>query len=113
VPLASPVVALLGSPGRKQKQVASSPSHGSSVLQQLKDRLASNAQPFGLERLFADWDRDSDHQIDRDEFGHLAISWLGYDVPSKDVNALFDELDTDCNGSLSYYELVETLRRSE
>ena len=58
--------------------------------------------------LFTRWDVDGSGDLDPDEF-YEAVWALGYDVPRADADALFDSLDADGSGLISYHELRAAL----
>ena len=99
----------LGSPAVQQQQQQQQQhwSHADALISQ----LAARAAPFDPGRIFEDWDGNRDARISREEFGRVAVRWLGYAVPVGDLDALFSALDVDGNGTLSRRELVLALQR--
>lgn len=59
--------------------------------------------------LFHSFDSDHSGEVDRDEF-RRAIAALGYDVPRDALDAVFDSMDDDCSGTLSFKEIHKQLR---
>ena len=59
--------------------------------------------------LFRRWDVDDSGDVDPDEFFE-AICALGYDVPRTVSDALFESLDSDGGGTISYQELKVALQ---
>lgn len=62
--------------------------------------------------VFRRWDVDSSGDVDPDEFFE-AIWALGYDVSRADSDALFDSLDADGGGTISYRELRNVLQGAQ
>ena len=83
------------------------PTNGKSVVEQLKNILDENS--VKLVDVFREWDADGNGAIDKKEF-RAAVAALGYDVPKKDLNILFDELDDSGDGFIEYEELKKALR---
>jgi Ca2+-binding EF-hand superfamily protein len=81
---------------------------GRSIKEQLKAVL--NEHSVRVIDLFRDWDDNGDGLVDKKEF-RKAVAALGYSVPKADAEKVFDELDKDGNGTLSYVELNKALRR--
>ena len=71
----------------------------------MRDMLSSSAR--------ADPEFSSTRIVSREEFCHIASSWLGYDVAPEDANALFDEFDAEQRGAMSYLELLQALGRCD
>ena len=62
--------------------------------------------------LLNSWDEDRSGTISKSEF-RKAMKALGFmDVPRADLDAVFDLLDTEHNGSLKYKEMTKLLRDS-
>lgn len=59
---------------------------------------------------FLQWDEDHSGTVDRNEFCN-AVSRLGFDAPRCIVEEVFDEMDTDGSGSLTFDELYKQLRQ--
>ena len=59
-----------------------------SVSEQLAKALRANAGR--VIDLFREWDTDGDGSVSRKEF-RVAMPRLGFDVPEKDIDALFNE----------------------
>ena len=57
------------------------------------------------------WDRDADRSVSREEF-RQAVAALGFVAPAEDVDAVFDAMDEDGSGQLSFAELSASLRPS-
>lgn len=60
--------------------------------------------------LFRTWDNDGSGTVSRVEF-HNAIKFLGLKCGRVEVDAIFDEMDTDRSGELSLREINRDLRR--
>ena len=78
-----------------------------SVQAQLRAILRANA--VRVIDLFRDWDADENGSVSRIEF-QRAVASLGYDRPLAGVDELFDEIDSDGDGTISYRELHSVLR---
>ena len=59
--------------------------------------------------LLRDWDHDGDGVIARDEFA-LALRSLGFEAPPSAVQNLFNAIDTDGSGTISFRELDSSIR---
>ena len=109
----------LGSPHSVQQQAQQAPQAPQTPQTLQKQRhvdallaqLAARAAPFEPSRIFEDWDTNRDSRISRDEFGRVAVRWLGYAVPVGDLDTLFSALDTDGSNTLSRRELAAALQR--
>ena len=76
---------------------------------QLRDALAANA--VRVCDLFREWDLDGNGCVTKVEFRN-AMPLLGLkNVPKKEIDAVFDSLDTDGGGQLEMKELERQLRR--
>ena len=76
---------------------------------QLRDALAANA--VRVCDLLREWDLDGNGCVTKVEFRN-AMPLLGLkDVPKKEIDAVFDSLDTDGGGQLEMKELERQLRR--
>lgn len=53
-------------------------------------------------------DSDGDNQLDQDEFAQ-ACNDYGMDLHPKDVNTLFQSLDFDNSGGISYHEFMSVM----
>lgn len=60
--------------------------------------------------MFRDWDEDGNGAIDKKEF-RKAIAALGYDVPRKELDAVFVSLDDTGDGFIEYGELKAALSK--
>ena len=60
------------------------------------------------QQLFREWDEDGDGHVDKKEF-RKAVSALGYDVPNKDIDAVFATLDVSGDGAVDYNEMKKAL----
>ena len=60
--------------------------------------------------LFREWDEDKSGTISKREM-RRAMPLLGFHAPRSAVDALFDSMDPDGSGSISYDELNSLLRR--
>ena len=78
------------------------------VSEQLRDALNSNLAR--VIDLFHEWDANSDGLISKGEF-RKALMVLGLRASSHEMDALFNEFDTDRGGFISYRELRTQLRR--
>ena len=58
--------------------------------------------------LFKAWDTDSDGLISKPEF-RRAMDALGLDAADDDIDAIFEHLDADGNGNISFRELHREL----
>ena len=77
------------------------------VAEQLREALSKNAGR--VIDLFREWDADGDGNVSKKEF-RKAMPKLGFDVPTKDIDALFDSFDPDGSGSIDFTELKKMLR---
>ena len=80
---------------------------GKNVAEQLKEILDQNS--VKLIDLFREWDTDGNGAIDAKEF-RKAVSALGYDVPKKEMNKVFADLDASGDGFIEYGEFKKVLR---
>ena len=75
----------------------------------MKDALKRNVTR--IREVFAQWDADCSGSVTKREF-QLAMCALGFDdVPREYIDMVFDELDVDTSGQLSYFELDNKLRK--
>ena len=77
-----------------------------SLQEQLKEVMAANNAK--LIDLFREWDDDGNGALDKKEM-RKAVAALGYDAPRKDIDAIFDSLDTDNSGMIEFHELKAAL----
>ena len=72
---------------------------------------------LGASALFAGVDKDGDSRVNRSEFAAALIRWLKLpqlpELPREVVDAIFDELDKDLEGGISYVEFAQWLRVSD
>lgn len=54
--------------------------------------------------IFHSWDRDGSGLIGKAEF-RRAIRAVGFDMPTAELDALFDEIDADGSGQIEFGEL--------
>ena len=80
--------------------------HKGPIKDQLVNILAEHS--VKLVDLFREWDTDGDGVVDKKEF-RQAVAGLGYDVPKKDMDDLFDDLDEDMGGAIEFYEFKKAL----
>jgi Ca2+-binding EF-hand superfamily protein/predicted esterase len=80
--------------------------HKGPIKDQLVNILAEHS--VKLVDLFREWDIDGDGVVDKKEF-RQAVAGLGYDVPKKDMDDLFDDLDEDRGGAIEFYEFKKAL----
>ena len=80
---------------------------GKNVAEQLKDIIQENS--VKLIDLFREWDTDGNGAIDAKEF-RKAVSALGYDVPKKEMNKVFESLDPSGDGYIEYGEFKKMMR---
>lgn len=67
------------------------------------------AQNARVMELFRSWDTDGDALISKKEFRKV-VSILGFEgADKKEVDALFDELDTDGSGDINYMEMKDAI----
>jgi Ca2+-binding EF-hand superfamily protein len=85
-------------------------SSGESIPLQLKKILDSNSAK--LVDVFREWDTDGNGAIDKKEF-RKAVAALGYEVPKRDLDQVFDEMDDSGDGFIEYSELKSVLRNAE
>ena len=100
-----------------QYQAAGPSSLGSPAPPQPQNRaeilfaqLAQRTAPFEPSRVFEDWDANRDARLSREEFQKVAVRWLGSQVMMGDIDALFNALDADRNGTISRFEFVSALQ---
>ena len=79
-----------------------------SVQEQLFDALTKHS--VKLIDLFREWDDDGNGGLDKKEF-RAAVAALGYDAPSKEVDAIFDSFDVDVCGFIEYEGFKRGLSR--
>ena len=79
---------------------------GVSIAEQLAEIMAENS--VKLIDLFREWDEDGDGHVDKKEF-RKAVAALGYDVPNKDLDAVFATLDVSGDGAVDYNEMKKAL----
>ena len=79
-----------------------------SMIESLRKAIVGNMQR--TLNLFREWDCDGNGSIEREEFAH-ALSVLSLETDSSVATALFDALDDDHNGALSFSELHSKLRQ--
>ena len=77
----------------------------------LRESLLNNAKKLFAK--FREWDIDGDGLVDKEEFRN-AIPKMGIPmmatIPASDIDELFDTLDVDGSGAISYKELKSLLR---
>ena len=78
------------------------------VQEQLRDALSANA--VRVIDLFRDWDDDGDGTVSKKEF-RKAMPLLGFNVPRKEIDLLFESFDPDGSGTIELGELNALLRR--
>ena len=81
---------------------------GVSIIDQLSTILTEHS--VKLIDLFREWDTDGNGAIDKKEF-RQAVAALGYDVPKKEVDKLFDALDDVKDGMIEYGEFKQALSK--
>jgi Ca2+-binding EF-hand superfamily protein len=82
------------------------------VRRKLEDSIGTgSATGRKIKEAFEDADRDGSHSIDRREF-KKAMSFLGVDLSSGDLDDIYDKYDTQRDGRLDYSEFVELLGAS-
>ena len=77
-----------------------------SVAIQLRNALTANA--VRIIDLFREWDDSGDGEVSKAEF-RKAMIMLGFEVPRKDIDSLFDLWDPDRSGRLTVQELNKQL----
>lgn len=84
----------------------------SRIYQELKARYgADKSDDERFELFFRDIDRDSTGEISKGEFA-LLCGELGMAMSSKQIDHVFNELDTSGDGELSRQEIIAWLARS-
>ena len=77
----------------------------------LRESLLNNAKKLYVK--FREWDIDGDGLVDKEEFRNaipkMDIPMMAT-VPTQDIDELFDTLDVDGSGAISYKELKSLLR---
>lgn len=77
----------------------------------LRESLLNNAKKLYVK--FREWDIDGDGLVDKEEFRN-AIPKMGIpmmaSIPTQDIDDLFDTLDVDGSGAISYKELKKLLQ---
>jgi len=79
------------------------------IPEQLRLALSKNAAR--VIDLFREWDEDKDGKVSKKEF-RKAMPALGFDIPVKEIDALFDANDPDRSGSMEFKELKAMLKPS-
>ena len=74
----------------------------------LRDALAASAQQ--VMNLFRQFDQDGSGKIDKAEFRKV-MGLLGFDIQYDDLNRVFDDMDVNGDGSLTYHELHRQVRQ--
>ena len=75
----------------------------------MRDSLSRNKAR--LADLLAQWDADKNGTVERDEFRAVLRDQWGANLHTKDVDALFDDLDEDGSGTLDLVDLTRKLER--
>ena len=75
----------------------------------MRDSLSRNKAR--LADLLAQWDADKNGTVERDEFRAVLRDQWGANLHTKDVDALFDDLDEDGSGALDLVDLTRKLER--
>ena len=78
------------------------------IQEQLRNAITEQA--VRVIELFREWDENGDGQVSKKEF-RKAMPLLGLEVPTVEVDKLFDAWDPDKSGSLELSELNKILRR--
>ena len=79
------------------------------IIEQLAEALAAN-----LDRVidvFRAWDTDGSGMISKREFRQGLAMLVLKEVPREQVDALFDQIDSDHSGTIEYGEINQKLRR--
>ena len=79
------------------------------VIEQIRMTLRKNAAR--VIDMFREWDINNDGQVSKEEF-RRAMPLLGLDVPTSEVDRLFDEFDKDGGGEIGMGEMNKLLRRT-
>jgi len=79
------------------------------VIEQIRMTLRKNAAR--VIDMFREWDVNNDGQVSKEEF-RRAMPLLGLDVPTAEVDRLFDEFDKDGGGEIGMGEMNKLLRRT-
>ena len=77
------------------------------IPEQLRVALSKNAAR--VIDLFREWDEDKDGTVSKKEF-RRAMPALGFDIPVKEIDALFDANDPDRSGKMEFKELKQMLK---
>ena len=76
----------------------------------LREALLNNSRKLAIK--FKQWDENGDGGVDKAEF-RKAVPQMGIpmmaNIPAEDIDALFDSLDVDGGGTISYKELKKLL----
>jgi Ca2+-binding EF-hand superfamily protein len=88
------------------------PAFLSRIYRELRDRYgAEKTDDERFELFFQDIDRDNTGSIVRNEFARMCGE-LGMAMSPKQINHVFDELDTSGDGELSREEIIAWLTRN-
>ena len=84
-------------------------AHREYVRYSLREALAHSLSR--VRDLFLKWDTDSGGKVERREFG-IAFKELGFDAPKSEIDLLFEEVDKDKTGTITFNELHKVLRQT-
>ncbi len=99
---------------RKSARVAQSlverrlASDDASLEEQLRAAIAADAER--VREAFLTWDSDGDGGMNKSEFRH-AVQVLGLRAAPEEVDALFNDIDTNSDGTLSFRELHRAIAK--
>jgi hypothetical protein len=98
-------------PRRPKVLVLLNADSGSPVVEQLRQIVADKKNALSMMDQLEIWNaKDKEKLVSRKEF-RRGIAFLGFAAPKDDLNALFDEIDTNGSGEIDLHELETALLR--
>ena len=83
--------------------------NATAAINELRRQLAAGSKKL-VER-FREWDMDGNGDVDRAEFAR-ALMACGLNLHETQIGAMFDSIDADASGTISFKELNRALRRN-
>ena len=93
---------------KMKKKLSDRQSVTDQTQQELREKLMKNALKLG--DMFKKWDEDGSGTINRKEW-HKALPLIGISTTKDQIDKLFDYLDDDGSGEISYTELRAKLKQ--